>query len=470
MPELIDRMSEEEMTQYEDQGNPSLDRMDPREAPIERISGDPFNGSIEGKKEVPLRDWEKDLAEWSPNVYAGMRAMVLDMIPFANYVVLPSARDEFLKLDQEEQTQALLWESLGAALWGRFPRLGTDAKYLFGVGVKKPLRALGKLLGAEVKQAKVVPYEDAVKGLESLVGKDKIKPFVWAEEAQKRLVNRGFGKDEAEAVTASMASGSDDPLLNLIVERRFRGKTTTKEFQKATSWRTGGTYPKRQLKKELVEEFGEDVLRAKFYGKQFEKLLVRDVLKVKPTERTTDFIFKAHLDRLYPKKIGAGFGDVTPAQMSNILLDMMEHKALSWQIQHPTILATFKPARVVFGYGEKVMGTLSGIYAPLKASLGRMNKSYFNNSLLFSKMLEQRGVGKVKIKESGEFLFKRTKWAKPAVFDEAYKVMRKLDELSQTVSRTKGKEAVEGLRTEMGRVAKAVSPGAKVIIETARVY
>jgi len=44
MPELIDRMSEEEMTQYEDQGNPSLDRMDPREAPIERISGDPFNG------------------------------------------------------------------------------------------------------------------------------------------------------------------------------------------------------------------------------------------------------------------------------------------------------------------------------------------------------------------------------------------------------------------------------------------
>ena len=470
MTEPIERMSEEEMTQFGEEPQ-AFDRMDPREAKLERFSIDPFNGPIEKPtKEIPLRGWEKGLAEWSPSVYAGIRAFGLDLFPFANYVVLPSARDEFVKLSQEEQTQALLWESLGAALWGRFPRLGKDVKYLFGMTVGKPAKALGKMLGAEAKQAKVLPYEDAVRGLEALGVKDKVKPFVWAEEAKKRLVNRGFAKDEAEAVIGSMASKSDDPLLNIIVERRFLGKSMTKEFEKATYWRTGGKYPKRELRKELVEEFGEDVLRAKFYQRQFERLLTKDVLKVQPAQRTTKFVFKAHLERLYPEKAGMGFGDVTPTQMSNVLLDMMEHKAVSWQIQHPTIMASLKPARVVLGYGERVMGTKSGIYEPIKAALGRMNKDYFNNTLLFSKMLEQRGVGKVIVKESGEFRLKRAKWAKPVVFDEVYGVMRKMDNLTAQAARVKDKAMVEELKAEIGTLAKNLSPGAKVIFETTRTY
>jgi len=466
MPLPIDRMTSEELTQYEERQPQSLDRMNPQEASIPRFSGDPFNGSIKPEKEIPLRGMEREFAEWSPNVYAGMRT-ILDLFPFASYA-LPSARDEFVQMSQEEQTQALLWDSLGAALWGSFPRLGKDVKYLFGATVGKVLRAPGKYIQAG--KPTVMPYEDAVKGLESLGVGDKVRPFVWAEEAKTKLVNRGFGKDEAEAVVGSLVTKSDDSLLNVIVERRYQGKEMTKEFEKATFWRTGGAYPKRQLRKELVEEFGEDVLRAKFYGKQFEKLLTKEVLKVQPAQRTTDFIFKAHLERLYPNKVGAGYGDVTPAQMANILLDTMEHKAVSWQVQNPTLLASLKPARVVFGYGERVLGAMNGIYKPTVASLARMNKNFFDNSLLFAKMLEQRGIGKVVIKKNGEFTLKRAKWASPKVFREVHEAMVKLDGLSMAAERATDKTMVAELQQEIAQAGKMMSPGAKVIMETTRGY
>jgi len=468
MPESIERMSSEEITRYEGGQATEFDRIDPREAKIERFSGDPFNGTMQQPmKELPLRGMERELAEWSPSAYAALRSLA-DFVPYASLALFSSRQDEFAQLSQSEQHQALLWEALGATLWVGAPLIGKGVKWTFGATVGKLVGKGGKF--AQAGRPKVVPYEDAVKGLESLVAKDKVKPFVWAEEAKSRLVNRGFAKDEAEAVVGSMASKSDDSLLNVIVERKYQGKGMTKEFEKATQWKSGGTYPRRTLRKELIEEFGEDVLRAKFYGRQFERVLAKDVLKARPTQRTTDFVFKAHLERLYPNKVGAGFGDVTPTQVSNVLLDMMKHKAVSWQVMHPTLMATFKPARVVFGLGEKVLGTRINIYKPIVAALARMNKSYFNNSLLFSKMLEQRGVGKVVVKKSGEFKFKRAKWATPQVFDEVHKAMSKMDELSMAASRAKDKAAVAGFESEIAQVGRMMSPGAKVILATTRSY
>jgi len=439
---------------------------DPFLAGIEPTSTKPFNGMVQ-HKEIPLRGPEKILAEGYPNIYAGLR-VTLDLFPFASYA-MSSVWDEFKQLDKQDQTNALLWEAFGAALWGRAGPLFKDIGYLGKTFVGKPLRAIGKVLGS--KPSKVIPHEDAMKKIGQLMGNESIQPFKYTETVQKKLVNKGFGKDEAKAISSVLGGEGDGALLDMMVSRKYAGKEMTKAFTKGTEWQKGRAYPRPKLTKELAEEFGEDVVRAKFYQKQFEDVLTKKVYKTKPSQRTSKHIFNAHVDRLFPEAKGLGFGDITPHQMSNILADMLENKALSWQLTHPAIMSTLKPARVVLGYGQKGLGTLKNVYDPVKAALGRMNKDYFNNSLLFAKMLEQRGAySSVKVKATGEFRGIKAKWLTPKVQNEAYQVLRTMDDVTSKLARVKTKEEVATLTEQLSRVANDTSPGAKVLIETWRAY
>lgn len=446
---------------------------DPYSRGAEPFSPVPFNGIIQKKtKEIPLRGMEKFFAEQYPNVYAGMRTM-LDFFPFAGYA-MPSERDAFVALDQEDQTRVLLMHSLGAALWGRSPELFKAGAMAYRGMIKAPMRAIAGQASKRIGIAgtpKVVPYEDAMKKIGNLLGKERVVPFSYAEQAEKRLINKGFGKDEAEAVVSVLHGEGDGALLDVVVNRKYAGKTMTKAFTKSTEWQKGRAYPSPTLKKRITEEMGEDVLRTNFYNRQFESVLTKDVYKTKPAERTTKHIFNAHVKRLFPEAEGLGFGDITPHQMSNVILDMVEHKAVSWQIAHPTIMATLKPARVVFGYGENVLGTFTGVYEPLKGALARMNRSYFNNSLLFAKMLEQRGAyTAVKIKASGEFRGVKAKWLTPDIQNEAYTVLRQMDDLTMQASRIRAKGQVAELQEAAAKLGQEASPEAKVLIETWRSF
>lgn len=426
-----------------------------------------FDETIQ-KPELPLRDEEKVLAENYPNVY-GVLGATLELIPYARYA-LPSNRDAFMQLDTQDQINTLLMEDLGLVLWTMGGEVFKDIGYIAKQGVK-PFGWFAKKLGRVARVPKRLPYEDAVKGIENILGEGRYKPFSYGEVVKGKLQSKGFAKDEAEAMAAVLQGEDEGRLLDVVLNRKYTGKDATKAFTESVKWQKGRLYPMPTVRKTILDEFAEDIVRKDFYTKEFEKILHQDVYKSKPTKRTSKFIFEAHAKRVFPESPPADFGDLTPHSMANIVYDMLENKAVTWQIANPTIMASLHPARIVFGIGEQYMKTKTLIYEPIKASLQRVNRNYFNHSLLWAKMLEQRGAyTKVTIKESGEFTMKKAKWLTPQVQDEAYKVLRGLDDMQGQIMRTGSKEEQLKILEQMGELAGGASPGAKVLIDTWRTY
>jgi len=454
-------------------------------------SGGSLNKSVEGKY-IPLRGGEASLARFSPTLYAGIHS-ALDLIPYAPLLALPSERDSFMQLDQHDQTMLLLEHDLGLALMAFTGPLGKDAQYLMG---KLPFK-IGKLLNAPMeelaekarlkwgasygvhKPKAVVPFEDAVRRINSLGQKEIVTPFSYGEEVKKKLLNKGFADDEAEAVTGALM-GEDSGLQNTVMERAFQGKKMTKAFETATELEKGRLYQKRVLKQVTKDIYSKEAMSGKFYGRLFESVLEKEVLHTVPTQTTIRAIFENQLRRSFPKKLeeeGAkiGYGDLTPVQMVNLVADMIENKAVSWRLTYPTTLATLHPARVVFGIGEEALGTKTLIYDKMAGSLGRKNRNYFNHSLLFAKMLEQSGAyTKIVTKETGEFVVTKAPWLTGKVLDEVYKVSTLMDNLSQkllALEQTKGKEeAIAAIRKEIGQAANGLSKEGSIVLSTTRKY
>ena len=426
------------------------------------------------KKMPDLRGEEKILAENYPNVYGAVHAAT-DLFPYASLLLWKSNQDAFMQLDKEDQIMTLLEEDLAAALWMFGGPLIKDLKYAFRGMVKRPMKAtfgaIGRRIGMPVKEGTVLPYEDAMRGVERILGTEKAKPFNYVDVVRKKLQNKGFGKDEAESVASVLAGEDESRLMDVILNRKYEGKDLTKAMQKSIKWQKGRLYPRPELTKGVKTQFGEEKVRGKYYNDQFERVLSKEVYKSNEIQkRTTKHIFNAHATRLFGKNAPQEFGEVTPHHMSNILLDMLENKAVTWQIARPTLMATLKPARVVFGYGQRFLGTLDGAYNPLKGSLGVTNKSYFNNSLLFNKMLEQRGAGKVLVKASGEFKFKKAKWLTPAVQKEAHAILKQMDEITATISKSASKVERDELQGVMTKLINDADPNTKILIETWRAY
>lgn len=438
--------------------------------PTEYVSANSIGSFPESiqKKQLPLRGEEKALAELSPSAY-GVLGATLELIPYMRYA-LPSNRDEWSQLDKQDQINALLTEELGAVLWIWGGKVLKDVGYMAKQGIK-PVGWFAKKLGKATKVPKVLPYEDAVKGVNAILGEGKYKPFSYGEVVKGKLKGKGFAAEEAEAISAVLQGEDEGRLLDVVLERKYKGRDSTKAFEGAVKWQSGRLYPRPSLRKSIMDEYAEEAVRTKFYSKQFEKVLYEDVYRSKPTKRTSKFIFEAHAKRMFPDRPNISFSDVTPHQMTNIMLDMLENKAVTRAIASPTKLATFHPARVVFGAGEQYMKTKSFIYEPIKAALQRTNRNYFNHSLLWAKMLEQRGAyTKVIIKESGEFVAKKAKWLTPEVQDEAFKVLRGLDDLQAQLARVGSKEEQMAILDQMAGLAGDVSNGAKVLIDTFRTY
>jgi len=296
----------------------------------------------EPKKLPPLRGWEKKIAEKTPTGYAAMRVFLEEFAPitampfsiplvYAKYA-LPSVRDEFVQLDQEDQTRALLYDALAVTILAKWHDIAKAVRFFYRGMIKKPLKKTAESLGLLKwsREPKVVPAEDAVKNLSEMLGPERIKPYSYREEVKRRLKNKGFGKDEADAVASYMVDKDDAHLLNVVISRKYAGKDMTKAFEKATYWRKGAAYPRKTLKKGLSGELGEPKLREAFYRKHFEKILTEEVYKAKAQPKTIDLIFRAHAKRVFPEVEKITFADVTPHQMDNILLDMLTNKAMSW--------------------------------------------------------------------------------------------------------------------------------------------
>ena len=89
-------------------------------------------------------------------------------------------------------------------------------------------------------------------------------------------------------------------------------------------------------------------------------------------------------------------------------------------------------------------------------------------------MGEQRGIYEsVVIKENGEFVAKKAAWLTPKVQDEAYGVMRIMDDLSGVIAKGEAKgneEAVLEAQKAIAQATKGISKEAKTLISAWRSY
>lgn len=428
-----------------------------------------FNETIlKGLPPIRLKAGEAEFAAQFPNAY-GVLGATLEMFPYTRYA-LGSNREQFEQLDKEDQINALLVETLGATLWMFGGRIIKDAGYV-AKQTARPFKWLFNTAEKAAKVPKILPVEDAVKDIERMIGKEKAAPFSYGDVVRSKLQGKGFGKDESEALHQVLAGEDEGRLLDVVLNRRYLGKDPTKPFEEAVKWETGRLYPRPTLREAFKKQYAEPLVRADYYNKQFTKVLIEDVYKKAPAEATVKHIFNAHAERLFGKNAPAGFGEVTPHHMANILYDMLENRAVTWMIASPGKMPSFHPARVVFGAGERWMKTKTMIYEPIKRSLSKANRNYFNHALLFAKMLEQRGAyTRVTIKETGEFAVKKAKWLTPQVQDEAYKVLRQFDDLTRQAERLTSKAEIAEIQNQLSMVGKDMSPGARVLVDAWRTY
>ena len=396
-------------------------------------STNPLNGKAE--PEEPVASWAKDF----PTVYGVAKASeavgeaVLHMVPYGKYA-LPSARDEFMKMSQEEQTKALLWDAAEAVAFAWMPRAGKDLKFL-GKKLLSPFRKKPQVFGAGEALAK----------LGEVAPEFKATPFLYKEEMKKTLQGLGMGGDEAWGVTKALQSGSEEELIDVVLGRKYKGLKTTKTFDEATEWIKGGRYPKKRLADGFRNRFAEPLVRAKFYSKQFEKAVKKELLQIKGKKPLppllTQTLFKAQAERLYPELAKTmSFGTVGEAEMRNIVLDMLSHKATSRGVlgagMGRIMPMSWMPARTAFGTGNAAFGTYDNIYVPVKGYFGAANEVHFNYIRKWSRMGEKAKLWRVSEKPTG-FKLKDVKLTREEQ-ELAYDVLKRSDELTMQIGRSKG--------------------------------
>ena len=415
-----------------------------------------LNERLEGG-DGELKGVEAALAAKFPNIYGGV-GVTLDMIPYAKYA-LPSEREKFDMLDQEEQTKALLWDAFGATFLVGAP--------VIMKGVGKGAMWLGKeLMKPFTKVVKPLPIEDALAGIKKAAPSFEMKPFNFREVMQGKLQGKGMHEREALAVVNAL-EGNEKGLINAVVDRQFAGRAPTKVFNEATKWVTGKAYPEKILHPEFKMRYGEALVRGQFYNRQFESALKNELLRVKGAKpvpaNLTQAIFDNTVEKLWPDQLGKmSFATMGEGEMANVVNLMLSDKAgaqsvLMAGMKHLMPLS-WMPARVAFGTGEGAWGTISSIYNPTKALFETTNRYHFNKILEWATMLEQRGLATVERDVVKGFSLKKLNFTAQEQ-KLAYDVLRKQDDLMYAAVRGGDEKAIAGAREQAKQLAAQLPAG-----------
>lgn len=468
----------------------SVSKKDKRFKTSERVSYDPWlETEIYQKPKDPMawKPFEKmtsaekeefEFAGKHPTLYGLIKASLETMsdLPVVSYLeyLSPERRQNFKELSLQEQVNELLHHALNTALWAKLtavkattPLMKTlkiSKKGIFsdvGYVAKLPFAAVGRKLAAKglPKGFEILPVEDALKKVAILSPKSDFKGFEYGKTLAKSLRKQGFRKEEIELLGDTLESGSG--VLSRydlfgISELTRKGYKFSKAFQKNIPLLPGKTYL-RALDKEFTFLHSKPIIEAYFRKTTFENVL-RDVYGAKEiTKLQPDFslkLFQERATKLYPK-LGKkfNFGDATTEQMANISRSLLEDPLLAGKTVMPGrgifMLPTLLPTRVVHGIGEKVFGTYSNAYVPIKKGLAKANRNYFNHMLLWAKMLEQAGLyTKIKIDVAGKFIPTKAKFFTPAVAERCNKVITKMSDLTTQASKIKDKVAAKALTAE----------------------
>jgi len=163
----------------------------------------------------------------------------LDMIPFAKYL-MPSERESFERLNDEEKNSAIVWEAAGAALFLLGGPLLLGAGRVAKTALQPVGRGISKILGAETANAMAVrlgkvaklPFEDKLSGLEESTKVYKFEHFNLESRMRASLHGEHFVQEEIDAIAKARLTGDQRYLRDAVLERSFNNKSSSKAWNK----------------------------------------------------------------------------------------------------------------------------------------------------------------------------------------------------------------------------------------------
>ena len=341
----------------------------------------------------PFGGWdapEEISAEEAGARFYAMTRTAADVLPYARYA-FASGRDEWARRSTLGQTGELLIEALsllppvliGKGLYILAKSSGKVGALPFKATKRFALkRKVGKLLEQD-------PFLD--------IATTQVKKYERLSASAKAIKKYGIAPDEA----TSLLKG--DPW---IWEGGIRSGAVwqskgSKEFQKLFK---GDGYIKSDVKSQLARwSRPQDTQEVGHYIAEWKKLTKKHFGE----EYDSVNIFKMQATKLFGER-GAKLtaGDIDANTMGFLIRDLLEENPakllkrmdVGYGHKMPTI---FLPARKVHGFGERVWGTYSKIYLPLKEMFTNSNMYGTMMTSKFHATLASRGLGTLRASKLG---------------------------------------------------------------------
>ena len=408
-----------------------------------------------GKAVEPIPPEEAEFAAAHPNIYAAGKIFwdfwnplrrvaaptpeesakvgrwVVGVAPFAKYT-LPEQREKFLGLSQQEQTRALLCDTLETAI-------------LFPKGIPSFFKGVGKIVAPLAKGVRRLKPVFKFAPIEDVILKET-RPFFGELEATKILKGKKFSDDEILAIL-------DDDLLGLWRRKMSRGEVVTSSFRKEIYWEGGVPKLGRKLEEMLVPE----MLRSRHYRKEWKRILGKHLGK-DYHPKLGEKVFAEQVRKTLGEDM---VGKVTLANASDhYMVNFVKHL-----FKHPKVIKTavtagdyekiifdcVSPVRVVFGIWEKAHQAYSKIHQVISPAKATANEYVFEKSLTLMQMFKERGLGTWSAKAAGALKFRPA--FSPEDAKKVYEIGVALDGLAAAGRRT------PMLRERLAKEAKALREG-----------
>jgi len=369
----------------------------------------------------------------------------LDFIPFAKYL-RSEDRYAFSNMSGGQQAKALGWETFSLAMYGGVGALGRA-----GYKGVKALRKAHKI--ADVLE----PLEDigtwTTKHYGQTLGKFLKKDLKGMRTEEYNAIGRAMQGDNLGLRNALLGATSPKG-QHIQATKKFKGliqnvsgvpygayQLNPKAVRMLADYSPGAV-----MRRELFDNFTGQVKKMKpFGGKKYQ------------TEHA-EAVYKAQTRRFYgkdgPKK---ELWQATDEELFGFTQDLIKHPLSNKLVKNlltPSTAMWIKPVRVVYGAAENTLGTLSGIYDPIKKASGMKNKYVGEMTRLFGLMGEQSGLFNV--------TKKGWRWKKgftPQAIEETGRVMAEMERVGKALRKGEiGKAQADALiEASFGKIPAQVS-------------
>lgn len=348
------------------------------------------------------------------------------ILPFAKYT-LPSERETFNQMDEDDKVKALAWESFGALLYALGPTLKM---------AKGPVKKLAAW-NSQRKMLKIEPVEDALASIKSRKGFWNGFDYHKGVAKEAKDVLR-LSKEESEVVAQVMTGADSVALRSLEYDRRLLGKEMSKGWKKyVLPAESGELYARPSLSAEAKVSLSYEKLQSKHFSN-----LYRENMKLvgeKPSLFYADNILKEQVRRFYGEEMAkkVALWEISETEMANFISSMLSPKGQKFVGSvHKLALGEYRlpwirPLRDTFGTGEPVFQTKTKVFDKLAEAFANSNRYKMEKVGVLMKMLSDRGFGTLKQGvHAMEFVPNKELWTTKNL-DAAYSLLKRIDFLAE---------------------------------------